>query len=131
MSHMNTTALAYIGDAVYEVYIRKHVLSKGSVHVDVLHQKSVEYVRADGQAAALKRIFDRLTPDEQALVKRARNHKSSSRPKSTDPVTYKWATAMEALVGYLYIENQSRRLDEIMDWVIREIGHMKNEEKNG
>jgi len=128
---MNTTALAYIGDAVYEVYIRKHVLSKGSVHVDVLHQKSVEYVRADGQAAALKRIFDRLTPDEQALVKRARNHKSSSRPKSTDPVTYKWATAMEALVGYLYIENQSRRLDEIMDWVIREIGHMKNEEKNG
>lgn len=128
---MNTTALAYIGDAVYEVYIRKHVLSKGSVHVDVLHQKSVEYVRADGQAAALKRIFDRLTPDEQALVKRARNHKSSSRPKSTDPVTYKWATAMEALVGYLYIENQSRRLDEIMDLVIREIGHMKNEEKNG
>ena len=128
---MNTTALAYIGDAVYEVYIRKHVLSKGSVHVDVLHQKSVEYVRADGQAAALKRIFDRLTPDEQALVKRARNHKSSSRPKSTDPVTYKWATAMEALVGYLYIENQSRRLDEIMEWVIREIGHMKNEEKNG
>jgi len=128
---MNTTALAYIGDAVYEVYIRKHVLSKGSVHVDVLHQKSVEYVRADGQAAALKRIFDRLTPDEQALVKRARNHKSSSRPKSTDPVTYKWATAMEALVGYLYLENQSRRLDEIMDLVIREIGHMKNEEKNG
>ena len=128
---MNTTALAYIGDAVYEVYIRKHVLSKGSVHVDVLHQKSVEYVRADGQAAALKRIFDRLTPDEQALVKRARNHKSSSRPKSTDPVTYKWATAMEALVGYLYIENQSQRLDEIMEWVIREIGHMKNEEKNG
>ena len=128
---MNTTALAYIGDAVYEVYIRRHVLSMGSVHVDVLHQKSVEYVRADGQAAALKRIFDRLTPDEQALVKRARNHKSSSRPKSTDPVTYKWATAMEALVGYLYIENQSRRLDEIMDWVIREIGHMKNEEKNG
>ena len=128
---MNTTALAYIGDAVYEVYIRRHVLSMGSVHVDVLHQKSVEYVRADGQAAALKRIFDRLTPDEQALVKRARNHKSSSRPKSTDPVTYKWATAMEALVGYLYLENQSRRLDEIMDWVIREIGHMKNEEKNG
>ncbi len=128
---MNTTALAYIGDAVYEVYIRKHVLSKGSVHVDVLHQKSVEYVRADGQAAALKRIFDRLTPDEQGLVKRARNHKSSSRAKSTDPVTYKWATAMEALVGYLYLENQSQRLDEIMDWVIREIGHMKNEEKNG
>ena len=128
---MNTTALAYIGDAVYEVYIRKHVLSMGYVHVDVLHQKSVEYVRADGQAAALKRIFDRLTPDEQALVKRARNHKSSSRPKSTDPVTYKWATAMEALVGYLYLENQSRRLDEIMDLVIREIGHMKNEEKNG
>ena len=127
---MNTTALAYIGDAVYEVYIRRHVLSMGSVHVDVLHQKSVEYVRADGQAAALKRIFDRLTPDEQALVKRARNHKSSSRPKSTDPVTYKWATAMEALVGYLYIENQSRRLDEIMDLVIGEIGHMKNEEKN-
>ena len=127
---MNTTALAYIGDAVYEVYIRKHVLNMGYVHVDILHQKSVEYVRADGQATALKRIFDRLTQDEQGLVKRARNHKSSSRPKNADPVTYKWATAMEALVGHLYLEGQSQRLDEIMDMVIREIDYMKNEGKN-
>jgi ribonuclease-3 family protein len=131
MREMNTTALAYIGDAVYEVYIRKHVLEKGSVHVDVLHQMAVGYVRAEGQARALKTIFDRLKPEEQKLVKRARNHKSSSRPKNTDPKIYKWATALEALIGYLYIQEEQGRLDEIIGWAIGALEEKQEETQGG
>lgn len=113
---INTTALAYMGDAVYEVYIRKHVLAKDRVHVDKLHQRAVRYVRADGQARALKRLLaeDFLTEEEVALVKRARNHKSASKPKNADPVQYKLATAFEALVGALYLDGEIGRMEQII-----------------
>jgi len=121
MTETNTTVLAYIGDAVYESYIRNHVLKSGKTRVDALHNLSVKYVRADGQAAAIKQLFDGLTPEEQNLVKRARNHKSMSRPKNADPVTYKWATALEALIGRLYLDEDIERLEEIISMAIRAI----------
>jgi len=111
---VNTTALAFIGDAVYEVHVRKHVLESGQVSAEKLHHMAVRYVRAEGQAAALKAIIGRLSEDEQALVKRARNRKSASKPKNADPVEYKLATAFEALVGHLYLAEDGERLDEIM-----------------
>jgi ribonuclease-3 family protein len=119
--NLNTTALAYIGDAVYEVYVRKHVLKSGRVHVDKLHQMAVKYVRADGQAKALKAIYDVLDEDEQDLVRRARNRKTNSKPKNADPVEYKNATAFEALIGCLYIENKLGRMDEIINLALVEI----------
>lgn len=118
MAEVNTTVLAYVGDAVYETYIRSHVLKTGKVHVDVLHNLSVKYVRADAQAMAIKKLFDSLTPEEQSLVKRARNHKSMSRPKNTDIITYKWATALEALIGRLYLNEDTERLEEIVSMII-------------
>jgi ribonuclease-3 family protein len=121
MIETNTTVLAYIGDAVYESYIRNHVLKSGKTRVDALHNLSVKYVRADGQALAIKQLFDGLTPEEQNLVKRARNHKSMSRPKNADPVIYKWATALEALVGRLYLDEDIERLEEIISMAIRAI----------
>lgn len=113
---INTTALAYMGDAVYEIYIRKHVLSKDQVHVDKLHQRAIRYVRADGQARALKRLLteDFLTEEEVSLVKRARNHKSASKPRNADPVQYKLATAFEALVGALYLDGEIQRMETII-----------------
>lgn len=126
MKDINTTVLAYIGDAVYETYIRSHVLKSGKIHVDVLHNLAVKYVRADSQAVAIKELFEQLTPEEQSLAKRARNHKSVSHPKSTDPVTYKWATALEALVGYLYLNEETQRLEEVISMAIKAID---NEEK--
>lgn len=113
---INTTALAYIGDAVYEVYVRQHVLEAGEIHVDQLHHKAVGYVRADGQAKAVKYLMaeNLLTEEELALVKRARNHKIASKPKNANPVTYKLATAFEALVGYLHLCGEKDRLDQII-----------------
>jgi ribonuclease-3 family protein len=118
---LNTTALAYIGDAVYEVHVRNHVLQSGQVNADKLHQMAVKYVRAEGQAKALKAIFDELSEEEQDLVKRARNRKATSQPKNVDPVVYKLATAFEALIGYHYMADNQSRLNEIIALAFAEI----------
>ena len=114
---INTTALANIGDAVYEIYVRKHVMETGQFNADKLHQMAVKYVRADGQAKAVKELIrEVLDEDETRLVKRARNHKTTSKPKNADPVIYKLATAFEALVGYLYLEENCQRLEEVIEF---------------
>lgn len=112
---MNTTALAYMGDAVYEQAVREHILSTGTVDVNRLHRLSTGYVSAKAQSAIVRSLFDDLTEEEQRLVKRARNRKYRSKSRSADPVTYKWATAFEALVGYLYLAEEEGRLSEIME----------------
>ncbi|MDF2656136.1 MAG: ribonuclease [Bacillota bacterium] len=111
---MNTTALAFIGDSVYEIYVRKHVLDRGLVNADILHREAVKFVRADAQAAALKILMDELPEQELSLVKRARNKKSATKPKNADPVDYKLATAFEALVGFLYLTQNHDRMEEII-----------------
>jgi ribonuclease-3 family protein len=111
---MNTTALAYLGDAVYEVFIRERVIQTGQIHADRLHKSGVKYVCASGQAKAIKVLFSILSTEESALVRRAKNHKSATKPKNVDHVTYKWATAFEALVGYLYLSEQNERLADMM-----------------
>ena len=112
---MNTTALAYMGDAVYEQAVREHILSTGTADVNRLHRLSTGYVSAKAQSAIVRSLFDDLTEEEQRLVKRARNRKYRSKSRSADPVTYKWATAFEALVGYLYLAEEEGRLSEIME----------------
>jgi ribonuclease-3 family protein len=112
--YMNTTVLAFLGDTVYETYVRRHVIEKGQVNADLLHRSAVRFVRADAQASALKAMMDKLSEEEQNLVKRARNKKISTKPKNADPVAYKWATAFEALVGYLYLSQEHSRLEEIV-----------------
>ena len=110
----NTTALAYIGDAVYEVYIREYIIGTGQVNADAMHKIAIRYVSAEAQAKILKIIYDELSEEELGLVKRARNHKISTKPKNTSPVTYKLATAFEALVGYLYMTGKKERLNKIL-----------------
>lgn len=122
LEYINTTVLAYMGDAVYEVYVRKHVIESGQIHADKLHRAAVPYVKAEGQANALKILFDQLTETEQTLVKRARNKKITSKPKNADPVIYKWATAFEALIGYLYLSENVSRMDEIIGNALEIIG---------
>ena len=122
---INTTALAYIGDAVYEIYVREHVLKRSchgtenvsfGAHVDALHKRSVRYVRAAGQAEALRTMMnsDFLSDEEMSIAKRARNHKTASKPKNADAMDYKYATAFEALIGYLHLEGRVERLEEIV-----------------
>ncbi len=110
---MNTTVLAYLGDSVYEVYVRKRVIDTGQVRADRLHHSAVRYVRAGAQAKIIKAVFDELPPEQQALVKRARNHRSATKPKNADPVEYKWATAFEALAGYLFLEGKTEEMEAL------------------
>ncbi|MBR2620505.1 MAG: ribonuclease III [Firmicutes bacterium] len=132
IKQINTTALAYMGDAVYEVYIRKHVMETGHVHVDRLHAMAVPFVKAEGQASAIKYLMDNLlTEEEQALTKRARNHKIATKAKNATPMDYKWATAFEALIGYLYLKGDTERLDEVVTAAIEYIEERNLAKKQG
>ena len=111
----NTEALAYMGDAVYEQAVRQRLIEQGHSRVDLLHKTAVHYVRAEAQADIIKSIFDELDEEEQALVKRARNHRFHSKAKHADPITYKWATAFEAFAGYLYLAGDTQRLQWLLD----------------
>lgn len=110
----NSIALAFLGDAVYEKFIRERIVRTRAVGADRMHRAAVRYVKAAAQEKSLRTLLDNLTEDEQLLVRRARNHKITSKPKNADPLTYKMATAFEALLGYLYLDGQHERLQALM-----------------
>ena len=113
---MKSLALAYIGDAVYELYVRKHLLETGQVKPQMLHQQAVTFVSARGQAAVILHWLDNdfLSEDEKRIVARGRNAKSGSVPKNISIQTYRYSTACEALIGYHYISENEQRLQELM-----------------
>lgn len=119
--YMNTTSLAFLGDAVYETYVREYLVRTKRVGADKLHRAAVQYVRAEAQAEALKQLLDELSEEELGLVKRARNKKSMTKPKNADPVLYKWSTALEALIGYLYLSDKQERMEEVIDAVMENV----------
>ena len=126
---INTTSLAFIGDAVYSVYVRRHVLQCESSDHDKMHRMAVSYVRAESQAAVIKALMDEpdtLSAELKTLVKRARNHRSHSKPRHADAVTYKWSTAFEALIGYLYLKEETELMEDLIGRAIG-ITEMKNE----
>jgi ribonuclease-3 family protein len=110
----NTDVLAYLGDAVYEAFIRRRLIDAGMLRGDKLHRAAIRYVRAEAQAAAMKELLPSLPEEEEALVKRARNHKSHSRPQHADVLDYKWATAFEALIGYYSLSGAEEKLSETL-----------------
>jgi len=122
LKQINTTALAYMGDAVYEQAVREHIIREGRYRANDMHRTAIRFVRASAQADIIKTIFDELTEQEQALVKRARNRKYHTKAKNADPVTYKWATAFEALIGYLYLAGENDRLEAVMSRAIEIVG---------
>ena len=116
----NMLVLAYLGDSVYELYIRKYLISKGICKVKELQSESIKYVSAKSQSNYLKDLIDKnlLNDEEINIVKCARNHKCNHKPKNCDIITYKQATGFEALIGYLYLENNIPRLEEIINYII-------------
>lgn len=108
-------ALAYIGDGVYEMFIRTYVMNKGNAPVNKLHRASRELVRASAQSKLYYIIEEHLTEAEMAVLKRGRNAKSISAPKNGDITEYRHATGLEALIGYLYIDGQIERIKELID----------------
>jgi ribonuclease III family protein len=113
---LNSLALAYVGDAIYEVYVRRHLIQSGKVKPNQLHREGTAYVSAKAQCKVLFRVIDEkiLTEEEQAVVMRGRNAKSGTVPKNTDVQTYHYSTAFEALMGYLYLSGRKDRLEEII-----------------
>ncbi|MBQ3225805.1 MAG: Mini-ribonuclease 3 [Clostridia bacterium] len=107
-------ALAFVGDAVYEVYVRAQVLSEANTSAHILHKKAIAYVKAEAQANAAKAILEQLSEDELAVFKRGRNAKSATVPKHANVSDYRHATALEALFGYLYLSGETERLTELM-----------------
>lgn len=112
---INIQALAFIGDAVYSLFIREKLLELKIENPDLLQKKSVEYVSAKNQAKTLNYLIENsyLTEEELDIVRRGRNNKKENHPKNTDIITYKLSTGFEALIGTLYLSNRNR-LEEIL-----------------
>lgn len=106
---------AYVGDAVYELYIRTNLVNKTKLKPHKLHIESIKYVKAKAQADILKEIMDKLTDDEKEIVRRARNAENHHLPKNAEPEDYMYSTAFEGLIGYLYLCKKDERLKEILE----------------
>ena len=119
-NEINVLVLAYLGDTIYENYIRRYLIEKNIANVDSLQKEAISYVSAKSQAKFLTELLDKelLTEEEITIIKRARNYKTKSHPKNCDIITYKYATGLEALIGYLELENKKERIDEIMNYII-------------
>lgn len=117
--------LAYVGDAVYEIYIRTLLVSEGNLPVYKLHKKSISYVKAKSQSDIIHGIINSLTPEEQEIVRRGRNAKSGTIPKNADVGEYKYATGFESLIGYLYLKGDFNRLVEVLKMSIAEANSVK------
>lgn len=117
---INVMTLAYLGDAVYELYVRDYLINNGIAKVEELQKEAVKYVSAKSQCKILNYLIDNkiLTEIELDVVKRGRNYKRMSHPKNTDIITYKMSSGFEALIGYLYLNNEHERLNLIMDYIL-------------
>lgn len=110
--------LAFIGDCIYEIMIREMLVAEANRPVNDLHRESVKYVSAKAQCEAYEMIKDSLTDEELSVFKRGRNAKVGHSPKSASHGEYHTATGLEALFGYLYLENNEKRLKELFKIIL-------------
>lgn len=115
MEQYSPLALAYIGDGVYELYVRTRVIEEHpTMPAHKLHLQTVKYVKAQAQAKSIHNMLELLSDEETAIFKRGRNAKSYTSAKNASITDYRHATGFEALIGYLYIIKQTERLNELM-----------------
>ena len=126
---MSPVALAYIGDAVYELLIRQYLVSLPNHKPNHMHKSATSYVSAKAQYAWLNKWLPYLSEEELDIVKRGRNAKSGTPPKNANVTDYRHATAFECLVGYLYISEQIERLQELFEIGLRDIGDIEEAKK--
>lgn len=115
---MSPLTWAYIGDAVYELYIRNHLVETTNLKPNKLHKASINFVKAKSQAQILNELNEYLTEEEKEIVRRSRNTQNHHLPKNADPTDYMYSTAFEGLIGYLYLSKQQERLNEILKKVL-------------
>ena len=112
---MSPLVLAYLGDTVYESYIREHLIRQNiNRKVNNLHKLAIQYSKAKAQATIIHELEDELTEEEMKIFKRGRNQKSHTATKNSDIIDYKYATGFEALIGYLYLSEDKERLEYIV-----------------
>ena len=115
---MSPLTWAYVGDAVYELYIRTHLVNKTNLKPHKLHVEAIKYVKAQSQAQAVKKIEVNLTEKEKEIVRRGRNTENHHVAKNASVQEYMYSTAFEALIGYLYWTNQEKRIKELVEMII-------------
>ncbi|WP_297392064.1 Mini-ribonuclease 3 [uncultured Peptoniphilus sp.] len=115
---LSPLALAYIGDACFEILVRSEILDVRK-NPNKLHRESIRFVRAKSQRELFEKIEEKLTEEEIKVFKRGRNAKSHTVPKNADPIDYRIATGVEALFGYLYLLKRYNRIREIFKEMIR------------
>jgi ribonuclease-3 family protein len=106
---------AYVGDSVYETYIRTKLVNFTNLHPNKLHTETIKYVKASSQAKILDKLLDKLSEEEKEIVRRTRNVGVTHIPKNANLNEYIYATALEGLIGYLYLTKQDKRLEEILE----------------
>ena len=111
---MSPLTWAYIGDAVYELFIRNKLINETNLKPHKLHIEAIKYVKAKSQAEKLNEIYETLTDEEKDIVRRGRNTQNHHLPKNSNVQEYMYATAFEGLIGYLYLTKQNARLREIL-----------------
>ena len=118
---MSPLTWAYIGDAVYELFIRNKLINETNLKPHKLHIEAIKYVKAKSQAEKLNAIYEMLTDEEKDIVRRGRNVQNHHLPKNSNVQEYMYSTAFEALIGYLYLTKQNTRLKEILEkiWFVQ------------
>lgn len=118
MTQLSGLTLAYLGDAIFEVKVREHLLNKGFQKVDNLHKEAIKYTSATGQAKAFDAIENVLSEEEISVFKRGRNANTDRKARNADLATYKKATGFEAIIGYLHISEMYERLDYLLEQIL-------------
>ena len=121
MNNLNALVFAYLGDSIYEIIVRKHLINMGIAKVKELQKESIKYVSASSQAKFLKEMMGNniFSDEELKIIMNARNHKNNHKPRNCDIITYKYATGLEALIGYLYLNDNKDRINEIMNYILK------------
>ncbi|MBE6546558.1 MAG: ribonuclease III [Ruminococcaceae bacterium] len=109
----STAALAYLGDSVLELCVRRWLVGQGLSSSATLNKRALDFVRASAQANAMKRLLPLLSEEEAAVFRRGRNMGHSSTPKSATVAEYRAATGMEALFGWLHLKGESERIEAL------------------
>ena len=121
VNQMSPLTWAYIGDNVFELYIRTNLVNTTKLKPHELHIKSIKYVKAQAQAEFLNKIEENLTDEEKEIVRRGRNTQNHHKAKNATFQEYMYATAFEALIGYLYLTKQDQRLNKILNIIFKDI----------
>lgn len=125
INQLSPLTWAYVGDCVFELYIRTKLVNETRLKPHELHIKAISYVKAKAQAEMLQNIHESLTEEEQGIVRRGRNAENHHLPKNSNIQEYMYSTAFEALIGYLYLCKKEQRVKEIIEMAIKTLDFSK------